>query len=397
MRIALPTTQYVTEHSFAGGLANYLHRLALSLTAEGHEPLILVAAENTEDLVCDGIPVRRVKVPQPNRLLRILRTGSPHREPWLSHVLNRELARLHRTQAFDLVQYPSYRALGLFRLRTVAAVVRLSSFRPLWYKGLEADPEAAPQQRSARFELTAMERADAVYAPSRFLADKVTEATGVQVGAIHPPFSMDVDAEDPALAQKAANAGEYLLFVGYLSTIKGIPDLAAVLEDLLDSFPSFRFLFAGSDRGCGSSNCADLLKSSAGQHSDRVDILGTVRHSRLYPLIRHARAVVLPSRVDNLPNTCLESMALGQVVVGPNGASFDELIEDGVSGILFKPGSSEDLTNALHKAIHLSERDRLRIGQEAKKKIDSLRPELTVPHLVDFYSQVIANSRTGRR
>ncbi len=42
----------------------------------------------------------------------------------------------------------------------------------------------------------------------------------------------------------------------------------------------------------------------------------------------------LPSRIDNLTNTCIESMALGKVVIGTQGAIFEQLIEDGVNCFL---------------------------------------------------------------
>ena len=48
MRIALVTTEFITEPVFDGGLANYLHRLALSLKLFGHTPVIFVTADHHE-------------------------------------------------------------------------------------------------------------------------------------------------------------------------------------------------------------------------------------------------------------------------------------------------------------------------------------------------------------
>jgi glycogen synthase len=397
MRIAFPTTQYVTEPSFAGGLANYIHRVAVSLREMGHNPVVVVTADTTERFEHAGIEVNRIALPRRNRVFRLLRIGSGFRDPWTSHSLAFALQRLHSEAPFDIVQYPSYRALGLHRLSHIPAVVRLSSFRPLWHQELEADPTAPMQRRARDFELQAMKNADAVYAPSRFLAEKVAEATGIRVEAIAPPFVMDVKEEDPTLAERYAAQGRYLLFVGYLSTIKGIPDLAAVLGKLLAELPGVRFLFAGADRGCGEHSCAEHLLSAAGDYADRIEILGPIPHPSLYPLIRKAAAVVLPSRVDNLPNACLEAMALGQIVVGPDGASFDELIENDVSGILFEPGSHSGLLEAIHRALSLPEDRRLIMARAAVARIDSLRPERAIPSLLDFYRRVIVDFPARRR
>ena len=55
-----------------------------------------------------------------------------------------------------------------------------------------------------------------------------------------------------------------------------------------------------------------------------------IRPSCLWFIIRGCS---LPSKVDNLPNTCLEAMALKRVVIGSRtAASFDQLISDGVNG-----------------------------------------------------------------
>ena len=62
-----------------------------------------------------------------------------------------------------------------------------------------------------------------------------------------------------------------------------------------------------------------LQESSA--FKNRVMRLDSVRHAQLFPIIRNAAFVALPSLADNFPNTCLEAMALGKVVIGTRGRS----------------------------------------------------------------------------
>ncbi len=68
--------------------------------------------------------------------------------------------------------------------------------------------------------------------------------------------------------------------------------------------------------------------------ASRLVLIDNLPHRQLYPIIAAARLVVLPSLVDNLPNACLEAMGLGTAVIGTTGASFEELITDGVNGFL---------------------------------------------------------------
>lgn len=62
-----------------------------------------------------------------------------------------------------------------------------------------------------------------------------------------------------------------------------------------------------------------------------------------------ADAAVLPSLVDNLPNTVIESLLLGIPVLGSRGASIDEIVEEGRSGHLVDLGDVHGLADAMIK------------------------------------------------
>jgi len=117
--------------------------------------------------------------------------------------------------------------------------------------------------------------------------------------------------------------------------------------------------------------------------------LGVLRPKQLQPVVERARAVVLPSLLDNLPNACLEAMSCGQVVVGPDDVSFDELIEDGRSGILFEARNIPALTAAIMRAWHLSQREKNQYGRAARERIRQFNPECTLPELEQFFSEAL--------
>ena len=60
-----------------------------------------------------------------------------------------------------------------------------------------------------------------------------------------------------------------------------------------------------------------------------------------------ADVLVLPSRTEGMPLTILEAMALKTPVVASNVGGIPELIDDGVTGILFSPDQPANLVNAL--------------------------------------------------
>jgi glycosyltransferase involved in cell wall biosynthesis len=94
--------------------------------------------------------------------------------------------------------------------------------------------------------------------------------------------------------------------------------------------------------------------------------------------------------IDNTPNSCLEAMGIGKVVIGTRGASFEELITDGVNGFLVGAGEPAALA---HKLIAAWEDPRLpEISAAAKQRMRDFAPEQTVTSLLAYYAEV-ANGR----
>jgi glycosyltransferase involved in cell wall biosynthesis len=119
-------------------------------------------------------------------------------------------------------------------------------------------------------------------------------------------------------------------------------------------------------------------------------------HAQLFPIIRDAEFVALPSLVDNFPNTCVEAMMLGKIVVGTRGRGFDQLIQDGKNGLLCEPGDIDSLARAIRQAATLSQVDKERMAKLARERIDRLAPKQVVAELLAFYEEVI-NRKRGER
>jgi hypothetical protein len=114
-----------------------------------------------------------------------------------------------------------------------------------------------------------------------------------------------------------------------------------------------------------------------------------MRHDKLYPVIENSFAVVLPSRIDNFPNACIEAMAHHKIVVGTRNTGFEQLIEHRSSGFLCEKDNSSELLAILNEIIGLGEIEKRTIEENAFKRIQLLRPEITVNRLIDFYKTVI--------
>jgi glycosyltransferase involved in cell wall biosynthesis len=80
---------------------------------------------------------------------------------------------------------------------------------------------------------------------------------------------------------------------------------------------------------------------------------------------------VIPSLMDNLPNTVLESLMCGTPVIGFPVGGIPDMIQDGENGLLTQDISVSSLLETLIKFLNSSELfDRNKIRENAVKKYD---------------------------
>jgi len=228
-----------------------------------------------------------------------------------------------------------------------------------------------------------------VFAPSLTLRQTLLEHAPVtQIEVIRTPIYLENKEWDASVYDERLAGKNYLLFFGRFEINKGFHTLVRALPKFLAQQPDAYAALVGRDmRTPLAPSMIDYARQQLRKFTDRVVFIDKVRHAQLYPIISGARLVVLPSLIDNLPNACLESMALGKVVVGTLGASFDEVIDDGENGFLVKANDPERLAEKICQAWtspRLAE-----IGRAAKDKAQEFSPERTIPVLLKYYETVI--------
>jgi glycosyltransferase involved in cell wall biosynthesis len=350
MRIAFITPEFVTDHRIGGGLGNYLFRLGKLLVERGHQAEVFVSS-NLEPRVMmhEGIRVQRVP-PVTRRLwLRILRqmsrvggVGYAFALATQACALAAAMQRRHREAPFDIVQSADYLAVGL-AVRPVKGrihLVRCSTAADLWNEVF--GDKSKTQKWRERMERATLRRADKVYAPSRFVASHYLSRYGIAVDVLRPPLGLEVA---PSSDPPCGLPDRFLLHFGYLGKKTGTPWLSEALRVAFEMEPSLRMVWVGR----GHFNEIADLQDNLGQHRSKLQILYPLPKPDLYAVLQRADATVLPSKVDNLPNTAIESLTLGVPVIGTRGASIDELVEEGVTGELVALGDVEGLASTMVK------------------------------------------------
>lgn len=394
MRIGFLTPEFVTENYFSGGLAHYLYRVSRSLVSLGHEVHVITLSEiDCADFEYDGIHVHRitreVKGGWFNRLTRN-KVRATITCLALSYRFYGKLKRLHRQVPFDIVQYSNYNFCGLFAslLLSVPSMVRISSYSPVWHQKLGAKPtlDARMIELLERLQLRLSRH---VYAPSYTLKHMVEEGANItNVEVIRTPCYVETTNLDSSVYDTYLNNKTYLLFFGRFQLHKGFHILAQALPQVLNAHPDCTAVLVGLDLETPlASSMKEYALSLCEKHEERLVFISQIPHTQLYPIIKGARLVVLPSLIDNFPNTCLEAMALAKPVVGTRGASFEELIVEGKTGFLVPAGEVDALADKINEVwIHprLGE-----IGQEARRKVQDFSPEHTIQRLLDYSDTVL--------
>ena len=396
MRIAFVTPEYTSEESYSGGLANYLGRMATALAEQGHDVHVFTKSfAGNEVIDYRGVKVHRV-IPLWDLKMRIDRIDrltprslyAPYQDLKAAWSLWKRWKQAHREQPFDVVQVANVLAVGLFfrYAKNVPVVTRLSSYRPAW------DVAAGVQMnRSVRtrwwMEKVAIKGTKHIYSPTHFVAQLTQENYNVpNVNVIETPFFLEEETADVTEYENHCKGKDYILFFGRMTQMKGVDLLAEALPGLMKRFPNMHAVFVGGQAVAkNGGRMHDYIREQTDAYSDRVTVLDSMRHDKLYPIIKNAKVVAIPSLIDNLPNTCLESMALGRVVVATTGTCFEQLIKDGESGIFVEPNNVESLSNGLARAWQLSQDQQKQIGSNAINRIKQLHPITKVPELLEYF------------
>ena len=395
LHIAYVLPEFVTE-SAAGGLATYYDNISRILADDGNSVTVFVLSELDECIdYYPNVTVKRVFIDKsgvdpkiPSSFMRL----------WSREVNKRVKEFKKAGNKIDIIQYANYMGLGVNRLDDVPTVVRISSFQPLMRAAskLKFDVNLDyKNERAADFlETLAVIKADAVYSPSRLMAIPFEMEAGRSIQVIESPF---YPLRGNTVSKSELLKGKkYILTFSTMNLLKGMKLIGDSIWNVLNANKEIYWAFAGVEVFWTNEDGVQTLPSeyilkNAGEFADRLLFLGKVDHEVLMRIVEDAEICVMPSRIDNLPNTCIEAMALGKVVIGTKGASFDQLIDDGDNGFLIERENKDDLIQTINKALRTNQSERTRIGKNAKARIKYMDPQLIKKQLLDLYGETINN------
>lgn len=381
MRILFVSSEYPPDTGF-GGIGTYTMHAAESLAARGHEVHVICrsADGSTLDLVQQGVILHRTgpgTYPLPQGriwyfvrvILRYLILNSLSRLAWSREVMARFKQLADQKIFFDIVEFPECGAEGYHLCganRSQKYVVRLHTPWSMVRK-LDRIPECfADSLLLAFLERSVICKAQMVTSPSRALADLLRQRWKIPAVQVYPN-PVAVPASSGQLDKKE------WIYTGRIEYRKGVHILVDAYKLLCetDDPPPLRIVgrpygvFPGSK-----TSFIDALTEQINRYqlASRIIVVPGVAGNEVANYLRASNVAIFPSCWENFPYACLEAMSLGCAVVASRCGGFPEMIDDGVSGLLFSPENVSDLAAAL-KRLLTSPKLLAKLGSAGRNKV----------------------------
>ncbi|MFI5792956.1 glycosyltransferase [Streptomyces sp. NPDC051677] len=182
-----------------------------------------------------------------------------------------------------------------------------------------------------------------------------------------------------------AGAGEHLLFLGRLAEAKGVRLLMAAWDEIAAAGGvGVPLVIAGAgplER--------EVTAWAAGR--DDVRYVGLYDPDQCRQAVARSVAVVAPSMArETFGLVAAEAMAAGVPAVAAGHGAFVELVEDGVTGLLHRPGEPASLASCMRRITAEPALGR-EMGQAARRRYEqAFSPAVGLERLVEGYRTAIA-------
>jgi glycosyltransferase involved in cell wall biosynthesis len=274
-------------------------------------------------------------------------------------------------------------------------------------RGNDIDRLMFPPGDFARL-LWTLERATLVSSVSNDLAKKIKMLLGNRNDVVVLPNSVDGQLFRPdsstALEQQElraslrVDASESILgFSGELRHKKGLPFILAALHEVQQVRPAV-LLVIGEVRP---REQAQLMTFAAEfpEAANRIIVTGRLEsQADVAKYLQICDVVLQPSVWDGLPNSVLEAMACGKVVIASDAGGIPEVVDHGANGFAIPRAFLQNLGKAILEVLELDEQRRRSIEEAARQRVvANFHPDLESSRLDDLLKSLSLRSDGVRK
>lgn len=219
--------------------------------------------------------------------------------------------------------------------------------------------------------------------PTEFSKKKLIEAGILNDKICIMPYFINT-----SVVNSICDKGIYALFVGRLSQEKGLWTLIKAFERIGNI--TLKII------GVGPMEIA--LKNYVKSKSiNNIEFLSAEYGERKVWLQRSSFCTIVPSEwYESFPLVILESYAAGTPVIASNLGALPYIVDDGKSGLLFKPGNIDDLIKKIcYLRNNLQKAEKL--GRYARNLVEQkYSPEKNYKTLLDIFQAISINSKRNK-
>jgi glycosyltransferase involved in cell wall biosynthesis len=216
--------------------------------------------------------------------------------------------------------------------RCLGSAIPWSGLRHGCYRGSRLATLAVTAATWAHRWAGAVRYADAFYAPSEFAREKLI-AGGLPADRLHVKVN-----SCPNDGRIGTGDGGYALFVGRLSTEKGI-DVLLRCWNASNGLPQLKIV--------GDGPCGDIV-SAAARANNRIRWLGQLEQSAVLDLLAGARMLVFPViGPETFGRSIVEAFSVGTPVIATSLGAPPEIIAHEQNGLLIDPNDAGQLARAV--------------------------------------------------
>ncbi|HTM16707.1 MAG TPA: N-acetyl-alpha-D-glucosaminyl L-malate synthase BshA [Terracidiphilus sp.] len=198
---------------------------------------------------------------------------------------------------------------------------------------------------------------------------------------VYTPF-VDDSVRSHARSKFAKPDEAVFIHLSNFRPVKRVVDVVKVFAQVVKEVPSQLILVGdGPDRSAAEWLAHDL------KINDRIHFLG--KQDRVNELLPLADLMIMPSALESFGLAALEAMACKVPAIATSVGGVPELIEDGVTGLLYPVGDIDGMASGAVSL--LKDRSRLDSMREAARKDAQKRfcATLVLPKYVKYYEQIL--------
>lgn len=315
------------KNPYAGGAEVHLEELLRRLVTYGHDVTLFCSG-------WDGCPPEEVV-----EGIRIIRRGNRFNFNLLAPG---HLKKLTKREQFDLLiedinKIPFYTPLYL-KLKTLVVIPHL--FATTVFQEINfvlgsyiylAEKPLITVYKGRHFNVISESTADDIAARGVPRKD---------ISVIHCGIDRKLYSHDPSVAKYPEPT---VLYLGRIKKYKSIQHLIVAFRRVKDQIPDARLMIVGS--GDYLDELKKLAKALNLTHD--IEFPGFVSQAEKVERMRRAHVSVLPSLKEGWGLTNIEANSVGTTVVAANTPGLRDSVRDGVTGLLYEHGNTDELATKL--------------------------------------------------